>query len=587
MATREELLQALRNADAAGDTVAATRIAEMVRKAATAPLAPAAAAGAAPEPQAGGQAPLSPEARAFRTLPNGQQMSTEGEGTGLESVLGGLKHSWDRGALGLKQMFPKSIQEATDKYDKFFDPNGASLEDTVRRGAAYVKEAGPGANVGQTTGDVALGTGAGAASKAGVIADVAGNALLNNVLTPGDARDKAMGSGIGAGSALGGRILTRALSGPLKPAISPEASILIDQDILPTPGQMISGEGSGGIARSVRAMEDRATSLPIIGDIIQSARNRAAKEYNKREINDALEPVGVKLNLTGRDALDRAHARVDDIYNAVQKDVSIDPVVGRPTIAKALRDIDNNGQLDADHMQVINKIIGVKIDPLVSGKVAISGAKAKNIDDYLTEQIKLAKRTPSKEPLVGALESIQDAWQSSMQGTTPEAVQSLKGVMQSKRNLRVLEKATEGSDVTMASPRTMQNAAKSLGEEPTALSGVARPVLGNTIGDTGTAGRQMLGNAINWGKKAALGGGAAVLFPNSTAAAAATTLGVYSKPGLNYLAKGFQPATSAVFKLLPGPVQQQLLKMAPEDAEQAIRQLSTQMMRSQATQGQE
>ena len=117
MATREELMTALRNADAAGDVESARRIAAMVP---SEPVAPKSA------------------------LPKSNYGLTEDPGV-VQQFLGGAKHAWDTAAAAL--------QSGAGKLGL---PTGESLEPLVKQGEQFVKETGPASTLGNIGGEIAL-----------------------------------------------------------------------------------------------------------------------------------------------------------------------------------------------------------------------------------------------------------------------------------------------------------------------------------------------------------------------------------------------------------------------------------------------
>jgi hypothetical protein len=119
MATREELMTALRNADAAGDVESAKRIAAMVPSESAAP------------------APKS-------ALPKSNYGLTENPGV-VEQFLGGAKHAWDRSAAAL--------QAGAGKLGL---PTGESLEPLVKQGKQFVEETGPASTVGNIGGELLM-----------------------------------------------------------------------------------------------------------------------------------------------------------------------------------------------------------------------------------------------------------------------------------------------------------------------------------------------------------------------------------------------------------------------------------------------
>ena len=133
MATREELMTALRNADAAGDVESAKRIAAMVPSESAAP------------------APKS-------ALPKSNYGLTEDPGV-VQQFLGGAKHAWDTAAA--------AMQSGAGKLGL---PTGESLEPLVKQGKQFVEETGPASTIGNIGGEIAMTALPGAAAYRGATA---------------------------------------------------------------------------------------------------------------------------------------------------------------------------------------------------------------------------------------------------------------------------------------------------------------------------------------------------------------------------------------------------------------------------------
>lgn len=127
------------------------------------------------------------------------------------------------------------------------------------------------------------------------------------------AEQKAMQAGSGA--LFGGA--TPAAIGGLSRVISPHASVnpnvqlLKNEGVTPTIGQALGGRWN--------ALEEKATSLPIAGDMISGARARALGEFNEAAINRAVAPVGGKVSGTGQSAVMEAGDVVGGAYDRAKQ----------------------------------------------------------------------------------------------------------------------------------------------------------------------------------------------------------------------------------------------------------------------------
>lgn len=90
------------------------------------------------------------------------------------------------------------------------------------------------------------------------------------------------------------------------------AQELADAGIRLTPGQRL-----GGAANKI---EQRAMSIPMVGDAVAAARTRSIEDFNRAAVNRALEPIGVKVPATvgaGRDLIQFADDALEQAYNKV------------------------------------------------------------------------------------------------------------------------------------------------------------------------------------------------------------------------------------------------------------------------------
>lgn len=111
-------------------------------------------------------------------------------------------------------------------------------------------------------------------------ADIAANAGYAAATAP---ENRLEAAGWGAGGAAAARGLQRVAGGVVKPFIQDDATALIRRGIQPTVGQSV-----GGI---VGKLEEKATSIPVVGDTIARARNRAIREWNEKTIEAAARPI--------------------------------------------------------------------------------------------------------------------------------------------------------------------------------------------------------------------------------------------------------------------------------------------------------
>lgn len=122
---------------------------------------------------------------------------------------------------------------------------------------------------------------------------------------------------IGIGTAFGGAL--PAITGGIGRIVSPKAStnaslqLLKREGVRPTVGQAL-----GGMANTI---EQKLTSVPLMGDMIARARGKAMESFNTAAINRATGPVGQKADDIGHagvaNAGDKVAAAYDDALSSL------------------------------------------------------------------------------------------------------------------------------------------------------------------------------------------------------------------------------------------------------------------------------
>lgn len=149
-----------------------------------------------------------------------------------------------------------------------------------------------------------------AAMAAGGAAQGAAVGALQPVANGGDYWGN-KGQQVGTDAAFGG-VMPLAISGLAK-VISPNPSAaystLAKSGVAPTIGQRL-----GGMFNTV---EEKAQSLPFVGDMISQSRNRALKSFNSATLNDVVKPIGETVGATGHDGVAEAGDKLSNAYQSV------------------------------------------------------------------------------------------------------------------------------------------------------------------------------------------------------------------------------------------------------------------------------
>lgn len=119
------------------------------------------------------------------------------------------------------------------------------------------------------------------------------------------------------GAAFGG--LTPVVASGAARLVSPNAStneglqLLRDEGVSPTIGQTLGGRWN--------ALEEKAQSIPIVGDFIANARQRALDQFNNAAINRASGKVGATVEGSGQNAVAKAGDVLSDAYDSAKNQI--------------------------------------------------------------------------------------------------------------------------------------------------------------------------------------------------------------------------------------------------------------------------
>ncbi len=365
------------------------------------------------------------------------------------------------------------------------------MDDVVRqREAAYgapegVDWARMGGNIANPVSWAGGGTGALRAMTTG-----AGQALLNPVYGDDFWTDKAKQAAFGG--AVGG-VLSKTLHG-LTP--TKEAAALMAQGIQPTVGQ-----SKGGMWNS---MEQKLTSIPLVGDAINYARNRAQREFEgavlKRAVGVAPEVrhgVTVRASKGAPRTLDEANAIASNQFDAVVPHLAQDMgTLLEPRIVA--QDAMKNPEMTAQNKRVLKGLVDEWFDPARLKDMDAEGLK--KLDSQLGFSIrKYAAGDPASKTLADEIRNVQSAFRDNLNRLLPPNMKGgLTDANSTYAKLVPVNKAASQRADEHITPRALQKAMARQAHTDVSrmpfdsLVDNAAKVLPSTIPDSGTAGRAML-----------------------------------------------------------------------------------------------
>lgn len=117
------------------------------------------------------------------------------------------------------------------------------------------------------------------------------------------AKQMAIGAGVGAAAVP----ITAGIGAAVKGISDPIRQQLADAGVTMTPGQLLGG--------GWQALENKMTSLPIIGDVIKGGQQRAVQDFNRATYNEVLAPLGQTYSgAVGQEGIDAVRKTVSNAY---------------------------------------------------------------------------------------------------------------------------------------------------------------------------------------------------------------------------------------------------------------------------------
>lgn len=343
----------------------------------------------------------------------------------------------------------------------------------------------------------------GAATTGGrLIAGAASGALNSAAMTqPGESYGKnaALGLGMGAAGAGIANVAGKVLKGV---NVSPEAQTLIDQGVTPTPGQLMGG--------MVNTMEQRASSVPLVGDLVAGARHSSIEDMNRALYQQVLDPIGEKAPTTvGRSAIEDIADKLSEKYNTLLPKMTFNVDQGfvqdMATVNSAVQGLPQDLQTRFAHTLDRNFF-----SRLSQGQM--TGEEMKKTESMLTQEAKKFGSSPDpfQRDYSDTIRQTQDAIRATLSRANPDQAAELQQINNAYSKYSILRNAAQrvSKDNQPIGAGQLKDAVKqadkSVGKGNFAkgkanlqgLSDPAMAVLGSTVPDSGTAGRMMLGTGL-------------------------------------------------------------------------------------------
>lgn len=322
---------------------------------------------------------------------------------------------------------------------------------------------------------------------------------------------------LGAGGSAAGQLLARGAGAALRGAdVSPDARYLQERGVPLTTGQLL-----GGTARN---FEQRAGSMPFIGDLIGRRYEEGFQGFNRAAFEDAGAPIGFRPQNIGQDGIQELRAARSNAYDEATSgfegqidDQFVDDFVG--VVETAQR------RLPRDQRRRFGRVLEARVNPLTENPT-FSGY------DYQQARRGLVG---ARNGATGPFPGFEDVYRDSLSGTEDalsslverqggeSVISGLRNANTANRNIETLDNAISrnagGSNTGenfVTTPSQLQRAGMQTqrrfpGERPfQQLADAGQEVMPRTIPNSGTADRLMQSGMLSNGGilTAGVGGGA-------------------------------------------------------------------------------
>lgn len=343
----------------------------------------------------------------------------------------------------------------------------------------------------------------------GILAQgAASGALLSE--DPNDPMGVARDMAIGAAAGKVGEKVTRGAARVISPKVAPVVKRLQARGIPLTPGQ-IMGAKETFAGRAVKGIEDKATSIPGVGDAIVSARRRGVEAFNRAAIDEVLSPIGGRLPKaieTGNASVGYAEKALGKAYGQILPQISAQ---ADEPFAKAMVETGKLADVMVPERAVqFEKIVTQEMDNAFQGGSTLTGEGFKKLEYRLGAKVRqfISSPDPDQRELGAALREVQSHVRDLAARQNPQQAARLARINEGWAKLtRVQRAAAQGLEgqftpgqlrtATRVADTSVRKGASARGDAlMQGFAADAQKVLPSSIPDSGTAGRGMMGLAL-------------------------------------------------------------------------------------------
>lgn len=479
-----------------------------------------------------------------------KQWSPKSSVSAFDSIKQGMKDPIDAGAQLLEQIVPEGVKTTINSANNYLAektglfpkiPQGG-VDQLIRDNEkAYQQKRGNEAGTfdgwrlaGNVTSPANLAIASRIPMTGGLLKTMGGGAALSGATVPvleGDfATEKAKQVALGGAFAPVGNAISRVVSP--RASMNKNVSLLRKEGVTPSVGQTLGG--------TANRMEEKAVSLPLVGDMIRKARNSANDEFESAAFNRVLKPIGEKLpnGMKGHDAVsytkDLLRNRYDSILDAIG---TVKPDGKYLGSIKSLENIVKTTKMPNDKKLELNAVLDMIKETSDDGIMTSEGYKM--LESALSKEVKRLSRSSNifDNKMSGAVKQVRQELRDLLERQSGDLADDLANSNSAYAQFKRVEDAASkvGAEGGSFTPNQLNSSVKTLGGKAQFASGNAlmqdltsagKTVLGNTVPNSGTADRLMLGIGAS--------GGAYALDPMALGGLLGTA-SLYSKPAQSLL----------------------------------------------------
>lgn len=416
-------------------------------------------------------------------------------------------NNWLADKTGLVAKLPDGgvdglIRQQEDEYQAARKASGEEGLDGYRLAGHVVSTLLPG--VGATRAAQALGR--------GVLGQAAASGAVTAALTPvteGDSfwADKALQAAGGAATGAATQGVLGAAARVISPraSINPDVQTLVNENVRITPFQAMGG--------GAKTLEEKARSLPILGDAITAAHRRGADDLNMAVLRrgiDQLQAAGAPGNVTrsGSHGLAELRTAAGNAYDNLLPRMMAN--TSDQQFATNMANLRGMVQaLPANEARYFDDILNRELTQRVAPNGMLSGDNLRAAQAALRDASAQFRRSPDayQRQLGGALQQADQELRGLIERSSPQFARELRLINEAYRVMKTAQRASSSvaAEDGVFTPAQLHNAVKAMDRskdkrafaEGTAflqdLSGAGKRVLAQQYPDSGTAGRMLLG----------------------------------------------------------------------------------------------